>query len=147
MIRWFNYEADDAGEIADAAYSISEACEIYVSRRKKLSILAYNDEGALVGAVWLAITSRYFDFDVCVHPAHRRSRHGLDLIEAAIAHFNKLRNCGNSNLVMSVFVVNPKLAEVLEKKYQFVRSVRQPDGEYMSYYGTNSSELFCGANK
>lgn len=147
MLRWFDSEAENAGDIADAAYAIAAACEIYVSRRKELAILAYNHEGILVGAVWLVIGQQYFDFDVCVHPDHRNARHGLDLIEAAIAHFNELRSCGDVNLVMSVYVVNAKLAQVLAKKYRFVSSIRQPDGEYMSYYGTESSELFCGAGK
>lgn len=127
MIRWFDSEADDAGRICDKAYHIAEVCDIYIQRRKELTILACDDSGNVVGAVWVSIEGDEYDFDVCVHPEHRNRRHGLDLIEAAIRHFGDVRGAYvDFDMHIRVCVVNPKLVRVLAAKYGFDIQAEKP---------------------
>lgn len=148
------YMADpDDWETADKAYQIASDSNINIFRSKELTLVAQiGDE--VVGAVWSSFTidDDYskeagedvycYDFDVVVSSKSRSiglssARIGPKLIDEALKHYRSLRS-EFGNAYIRVWVVNPKLAGYLERRYGF-----QPEGggnwsrsdPYMVYHG------------
>jgi ribosomal protein S18 acetylase RimI-like enzyme len=127
----FNDEFEfDIWVAADQADEIARKSGIRIGRDKQLSWIAINNKDDVVGALWSSLTNDddeqpVFDFDVAVDPQWRGGSVGLRLIEKAIEDF---RHLDVDNVYMRVWVVNPKLVRVLEKKYQFEIESQYSDG-------------------
>lgn len=102
---------------ADQADKVAADSKIRISNNKQLTLMAVNGD-TVIGGVWSAIDTAdeqpYYDFDVAVSPAHRNSNVGLKLIEAAIQDA-----IDNDIQAIKVYVINPKLIKVLERRYGF----------------------------
>ncbi len=139
ILRWDEYSDDyDPWITLDQAEAVTRKSGINISRNKELIFIAVEDS-EVVGAVWYSVTSegdlgQMFDFDVAVHPQYRSSRIGLELIEAAISEYHDLKSVYDM-LYIRVNVINPKLARVLERKYNFDIESYYSGGAIMTYHG------------
>jgi len=139
-------------EAADQADRIASNSGIRISRNKELTLVAQVG-GEVVGAVWSAFerddeaSQEYgedvyrFDFDVAVDPKSRAmgmasARIGPKLIDAALDHYRSLKS-EFGNAYIRVYVVNPKLAGYLERRYGFEPEGRgwSQDSLHMIYHG------------
>lgn len=118
IIKPYNH-LDTPDEDAETATKLARNNNIYITRNKELSHLAYiNDK--VVGASWNSISNGEFDFDVVVDKDHRingimSARIGPELIKAEMAIWASLDEPIDINLC----VVNEKLANWLQKHYGF----------------------------
>lgn len=146
VIPWSEYTDDDLYDPWDAAEQAEEVARvsgIRISRNKELSLMALNSSGDVVGAVWSSYENdddqeaMVYDFDVAVLPQYRKheSMIGIKLIDSALEDFNNLR-AENPRSYVRVWVVNPRLARVLERMYGFEPENTHGDGStHMTYYG------------
>lgn len=122
-------DPEDDWEMAGRAYQIAKESGVNISSNKEILLVALaGDE--VIGGVWNAIVNdsdasgyygediNYYDFDVAVDKNFRGSRVGLELIDAALDHYNSLKSEGLVSYVR-VWVINPKLARYLENHYGF----------------------------
>ena len=130
-----DYDAPfDTWVACNQAYEIANLSSIRISSKKELKLVALNQHYDVIGAIWVDIyksdeMNEYtvYDFDVAVHPQYRNNNMvGIKLINNAIRDYESL---DDENKMIRVFVVNPRLVSVLEKKYGF-----QCDG--FDRYGT-----------
>jgi len=146
------YDDYDNSNIGELCYKIAKESDIYISREKELTLVAFANEQP-VGAVWSSFTrdDEYstqfdkdiyrFDFDIAVaHNARATgmtsSKIGPKLIEAALKHYRSLRHEVDGSYIR-VWVVNKKLAKYLENKYGFETDGREwsIDSPFLNYYG------------
>lgn len=138
-----SWEDDDLDpyDVANKAEIVAHESGIRVMRNKELKFVAldrsYSDP--VIGGVWTATYHDYeqdatvFDFDVAVDKEFRSSALvGLKLIEAAISEYNDLQD---DRKYIRVWVINPKLVRVLERKYGFEIESDHGDGSaHMIYH-------------
>ena len=132
----------DPYDVADKAEMIAIDCGIRIMRNKELKFVALDNSYSdpVVGGLWTAIyhdsheNAEVYEFDVVVDKEFRgQGRIGLKLIDAALDDY---RSLDVENKYISVWVVNPKLARVLERKYGFKIEADHLDGSlHMVYYG------------
>ena len=78
-----------------------------------------------------------YDFDVAVLPEYRKheSLVGIKLIDSALEDFQSLK-AEEPRSYVRVWVVNPRLARVLERMYGFEPESTHSDGSaHLIYYG------------
>lgn len=124
---------------ASQADEVANRSNIRISRAKELSWIAINDAGDVIGAIWSSLERDQeaymrsdedifvFDFDVAVDPEWRSGRIGLELIEKAIGDLRD-RQDEFPGTYARVWVVNPRLVRVLERKYGFETESQYKDG-------------------
>jgi hypothetical protein len=127
--------------VADQAEKIASESGIRIASNKNLSYVALDGDTA-VGAVW---SDRYhdddqdadvYDFDMAIDN-HYRNQVGtfLQLMDAALNDFREMK-AENPRTFIRVWVVNPRLASVLEKRYDFEFESQHGDSSaHMVYYG------------
>jgi len=149
ILPW-SEEADDYDPwvAADQAERVAGESDIRIARNKELSLIALNERGDVVGAIWSALEpdedrdAMAYDFDVAVDPEYRSGQAmvGIKLINSALEDFESIKS-DNPRTFVRVYVVNRRLADVLERKYGFeVEGEYQYDGNFgskhMTYYGS-----------
>lgn len=99
--------------------------EIYVSRDSDLLFVAFYGAKP-VGCVWGKVSgsddesyNNVFSVDVVVAPRYRSLLIGPKLIRAAIDEYYSLKSDFDGDLFMGCEVVNHKLAEFLQRRYNF----------------------------
>lgn len=148
ILPW-SEEADDYDPwvVADQAERVADESAIRIARNKELSLIALNERGDVVGAVWSALEpdedqgATVYDFDVAVDPEYRSAQAmiGIKLINSALEDFESIR-ASNPRTYVRVYVVHRRLADVLERRYGFdVESEHPYEGNFgskhMVYYG------------
>ena len=148
IVSW-SEDADDYDPwvAADQADRVAGESDIRISSDKELSIIALNEKGDVVGAIWSALSpdndndAMVYDFDVAVDPEHRSGQAmvGIKLINSALEDFEYIKS-DNPRTYVRVYVVNRRLANVLERKYGFdVEGEYEHEGNFgskhMVYYG------------
>ena len=129
--RWKSYHGRtesydhtyDPWVAADQADKVAAKSGIRIDSTKELTYIA-------TGALWSHLSNDEppkFDFDVAVDPDWRSGRLGLQLIDHAI---KDLRNHQGAfpGTFAEVWVVNPKLVRVLERRYGFEIQSQYRDG-------------------
>ena len=127
-IEAWHDEMDDAWEIADKAEHAFRASGLRPSRYKELGLVAFDDNDEPIGAVYYSVRQQpaedfggpeddfvtVYEFDVGVHPKHQGGVVGWMLCKEAI------RCAGNyeADLIRN-WVINPKMADMLEKLFGF----------------------------
>lgn len=149
IVRWDEMaEEYDPWVVADEADQIARESNIRISRDKELTFIALDGDTA-VGAIWSSLlmdddddwlveNNNYaiFNFDVAVKPSNRGGQIGLRLIDAAIEEYRDISSSLDQDVIIKVWVVNPKLVRVLENKYGFEISQGHGDGSaHMTHYG------------
>lgn len=127
--------------LADEADEIAEQTGIRIARNKELTHLAIADDG-VVGAVWSDLEEDreqdawVYDFDIAVRPQfHGQASIFQRLMDYTLARYQDLL-AENPRTYIRVWVVNPRLVNVLERKYDFEIESEHGDGSaHMTYYG------------
>lgn len=119
---------EDDYEIADAAEEIMKKVKIRIDSTKNLTLVAMNDD-EVVGALYSGWTNGdtyegnqvyEFSFDVGVDPKFQGfSLVGPKLIEESMKMYDNESSAYGEYTMIRLYVVNPKLADYLEKKYDF----------------------------
>ena len=138
-----SWEDDDLDpyDVVNKAEIVAYEAGVRISSNKELKFVAldrsYSDP--IIGGVWIATyhdneqDAIVFDFDVAVDKEFRSSALiGLKLIETAIDEY---KNLDYDRKYIKVWVINPKLVRVLERKYGFEIESEHGDGSaHMTYY-------------
>ena len=135
------YDGYDPWIVADQAEKIAKDSGIHIARNKDLSWFAMAEDN-VVGAVWSAIyddddqDAMVYDFDMATHPGYRKELGiFLRLMDAALGDYRDLQ-ADNPRTYVRLWVVNPKLVGVLERRYGFDVESQHGDGSaHMTYYG------------
>jgi hypothetical protein len=129
---------DDKAELFDIsfqAYDLARDNRINISRNKELAYVALDIENSqVVGAVWVGIgedeeqQASIYDFDIVTNLAYRHET-GIffRLMNASMEGFNDLLSY-NPRSYIRVWVVNPKLVGILERRYGFEIESHYKDG-------------------
>ncbi len=142
----FNYENAsmedtdyDVNERMDQAEGAFNKSKIRYDSTKNISHVAV-ENGQVIGAVasgWsqdnsMDVPTSVFSFDVAVNPEHRGPQMaGIKLIAEAVKYYDSTKNeyqdMGNQ-VMMRLWVVNPRLVPVLEAKFGFTIEADHGDG-------------------
>lgn len=147
----------DPMDVAQQAEAVTHKAGINVSYIKELAFVAYIPGSPdpdtwvsprtgrtpppvkVVGAVWSSIDKHeeyrdawVYDFDLAVDPECRDGLIGIHLINAALGEFRNIKG-ENPNTMVRVYVINPRLAKILEKRYGFKVELRDRGGIRMTY--------------
>jgi len=137
----FNIDDLDPYDVEHKAEVVAHDSGIRIASNKNLKFVAldqsYSDP--VVGGIWTATyyddeqDATVFDFDVAVDKEFRSSALvGLKLIESAIGEYHDLPD---DRKYIRVWVINPKLVRVLERKYGFEIESKHRDGSaHMTYH-------------
>ena len=145
-----NYEdtSYDIWVAADQAEKIAADSGIRISSNKDLTLIAIDNNGDVLGAVWSDIRLDddheeediyIYDFDIAVDRTHRAQglaspKIGIKLIDAALEDFRWHRT-EREEMYVRVWVVNPGLARYLEKRYGFtVEAEHSNNSVHMVYH-------------
>lgn len=143
VVPWSEEAEDyDPWVAADQATHVAEESGIRIARNKELSLIALNERGDVVGAIWSALEpdddqdATVFDFDVAVDPQHRSGQDmiGFRLINSALEEFESLK-ADDPRTYVRVYVINSRLADVLERRYGFeVEGEYSHGSKHLTYY-------------
>jgi len=147
------YRGEDDWEAGEQAERIAKVSGIRIASNKELTLVAERD-GDVVGAVWSDFSRDdeasahhgddvyCYDFDVAVQPAARgqgltTARVGPQLIDAALKDYRNRRAETGFPAYIKVWVVNPKLAQWLQDRYDFETESSEwtPNTPHLVYYG------------
>lgn len=132
----------DGYSVWEQAFAIASNSGIHIASNKELAFVALDDT-TVVGAVWSAIyhdddqDADVYDFDMAISKDYR-NQVGifLKLMDAAFSGFRDLLDY-NPRSYIRVWVINPKLAQALERRYNFEVESQHGDGScHMTYYGS-----------
>lgn len=132
---------EDDWEEAEQALAIAKMSGIHVARNKEPSIVALWNN-TVIGAAFTSWqpddehTSQtgepwgVWDFDVTVHPNYRgKQQVGMQLIKAAEQMRSEMEDAHQQKGFTSLWVVNPKLAQILQtKRYGYELDADYGDG-------------------
>ena len=138
----------DGYSIWEQAYAIASNSGIYIASNKELTYIAAEDYepprmyGNVVGAVWSAIyrdddqDANVYDFDMAIAPQYRNQVGVfLRLMDAALGDYRDLK-AEDPRTYIRVWVVNARLASVLERRYDFELEAQHGNHScHMVYYG------------
>jgi ribosomal protein S18 acetylase RimI-like enzyme len=131
----------DGYSIWEQAFAIASNSGIHIASNKELAFVAM-DDATVVGGVWSARyhdedqDAEVYDFDMAVDKNYR-NQVGifLKLMNAALGEYRDLLEY-NPRTYIRVWVVNPRLIDVLERRYGFELESRHGNGSaHMTYYG------------
>jgi len=134
----------DGYSIWEQAFAIASNSGIHIASNKELAFVAM-DGDMVVGGVWSARyhdddqDAEVYDFDMAVDKTYR-GQVGifLKLMDAAIGEYRDLLEY-NPRTYVRVWVVNPRLIGVLERRYGFELESRHEGGSaHMTFYGRQS---------
>lgn len=131
----------DPYDIANKAEIVAMEAGIRIMSNKELKFVALDNSYSdpVIGGVWVAIyhdddnDAEVYDFDVAVDKDFRGpERVGLKLIDLALNDYHDL---SVDKKYVKVWVINPKLVRVLERKYGFEIESQNGNGSaHMTYY-------------
>ena len=132
----------DGYSIWEQAFAIASNSEIRIASNKELVYVAIEEDGTVVGAVWSAVyrdddqDANVYDFDMAIDRQYR-NQVGifLKLMDAALGDYRDLK-AEDPRTYVRVWVVNHRLASVLERRYDFeLESQHGNHSCHMVYYG------------
>lgn len=138
ILTYWDEDSDqyDPWVALDQAEKIASDSGIRISNNKEISFVAFDPvTDDIIGATWKNIhddeEGMTYDFDVAVDKGNRGGNVGLSLIEASISDYTQYND---GDMRIRIWVVNPKLVRVLERKYGFNVMSQYPDGSaHMEY--------------
>jgi len=105
-----DFDSDyDTGDLVEQAYTLAQEYFNVLSNKEPYEVAL--DNGEVVGA---SFVTEYgdFEFDVVVHPSHRRKGIAKELIRNAVQEFD-FRSEADPEIVMQVDVVNPDMVNYM----------------------------------
>ena len=135
-------DPEEEWEEAEQAQQIANLVKIRPGRDKEPTIIAKNDEGEVIGAVFTSWSDDHdasdqagepialWDFDVVVHPKWQGYEMvGIRLIKQAEAERKNMESDLGQKAYTRLWVVNPKLAKVLQHpRYGYDAQSEYEDG-------------------
>lgn len=124
----FDYDDDfaleelglDIYEVEEDALEIAKNGGVSILSDKVLrSVLVDTKEKKVIGALWVSEGGSDFSFDIAIDSSYQNMGLSSKLIESAISEYEYQKEAYGDNFKMNVDVINPKLAQILEKKYGF----------------------------
>jgi len=113
----------DEYEVADDANRIAIDGGVTILNMMELSgILVDVKLSKVIGGIWVSHDSEKFSFDIAIDSNYQGMGLGTILIDAALQEYGSQKEVADemdNEFNMEVDVINPKLAEILEKKYGF----------------------------
>jgi len=128
-VVWWDEDAEDYDPwvAADQADAVMKKTGIRPNRSKNLTFIALDEKDEVIGAAFTETTNTEdygfeYSFDLAVLPEHRGSV-GMELIRACIDEAKSL-----PDNIIRLWVINPKLVRVLERKFDFEIEQQYSDG-------------------
>jgi len=128
-IEAWNEDAEDYDPwvAADQADAVMKNSGIRPDRNKELAFIAFDDSDNVVGAAFDSVINsegygQEYSFDVAVDKEYR-SGIGIELIKACIERADEL-----PERVIRLWVINPKLVGILERRFGFDIEQQHSDG-------------------
>jgi ribosomal protein S18 acetylase RimI-like enzyme len=110
----------DEYEAADRAEEIAKNGGVTILRGQELSALLIDSKfSKVIGGLWVSNNSDKFSFDIAIDSGYQNMGLSSKLIQAAIGEYEHQKEMYGDDFRMEVDVINPKLAQILEKKYGF----------------------------
>lgn len=110
----------DEYEAADKAEEIAKDGGVTILRGQELSgILIDSEASKVIGGLWVSNNPDKFSFDIAIDSGYQNMGLSSELIEAAISEYEDQKDVYGDDFKMEVDVINPKLANILDKKYGF----------------------------
>ena len=130
----WDYEGD-VYQDADAADAIFNDRGIRYDSTKQLSSLAI-ENGQVIGAIasgWAPVSDYgegvyVFSFDVAVKKEFQNGLAGMQLIQNAIRQYEQEKDAYGDKTLMRLWVVNPRLVPILERRFGFEIENSYKDG-------------------
>ena len=141
-VKIWHIDPEEDWEEAQEAENIAKIVRIRPDSTKNATIIAKNDQGEVIGAVFASWSndedaSQYaqepiaqWNFDVVVHPQWQGyDMVGMKLIRAAEEERKNLEQMNDQKAYTKLWVVNPKLAKILQHpKYGYNAEAEYSDG-------------------
>lgn len=137
-IQITHIDPEDDWELGDQAYQIAKMTNIRPDSSKNPTIVALDDEGNVIGAVFTSWHNdddasemagepvSQFSFDVVVHPKWQgHEQVGVKLIKQAEQEKTNLEGMYGQKAFIRTWVVNPKLFRVMTNRWGY-----QPDSDW-----------------
>ena len=128
-VEYWNEDAEDYDPwiTADQADAVMQKTGIRPDRNKELKFIALDEKDEVIGAAFDSVINseeygQEYSFDVAVLPEYRGSI-GIDLIKSCLEEADQL-----PERIIKLWVVNPKLVNVLERKFGFEIEMKHGDG-------------------
>jgi hypothetical protein len=114
----------DEDELYNRAYEIAKENGLNILRDKRLSSVLVDIENQIpIGGVWVSDNNDSFSFDIALDKNYQNLRLSHLLIDSALEEYiiqnESYFEMNNKKLPMNIDVINPKLADILKKKYGF----------------------------
>lgn len=113
----------DEYEAADRAGEIAKYGGVTILRGQELAaILLDTSSPEVIGGLWVSHDNDKFSFDIALDSSYQNMGLSSKLIDAAIDEYEIQKSMHDemeSDFKMEVDVINPKLAQILQKKYGF----------------------------
>lgn len=141
-IQITHIDSEEDWEQAEALEQIAKKVSIRIDRNKEPTIIALNDAGDVIGGVYTSWSDdedasmmagqpiAVWSYDVVVDPAWQgHEMVGMRLIKQAETERQNLQSMYDRKFYTRLWVVNPKLARVLQKpRYGFEAESEYEDG-------------------
>lgn len=114
----------DEDELFNRAHQIAKENSLNILSDKRLStVLVDIKNGIAIGGVWVSDSNDDFSFDIALDKNYQNLRLSHLLIDSALDEY-QIQNeayfdMTNKKLPMNIDVINPKLADILKRKYGF----------------------------
>jgi hypothetical protein len=114
----------DEYELSDRAHKIANENGLNILSDKTLSSVLVDIENRIaIGGVWVSNSNDSFSFDIALDKNYQNLRLSHLLIDSALEEY-QIQNdqhleMTNKKLPMNIDVINPKLADILKRKYGF----------------------------
>lgn len=124
----FNDELEDYGidpyEAGDVAFNIAKSNNMNILSDKNLRhILVDLNEKKVIGGVWTSEVNGVFSFDIAIDSQYQGKGLSELLIKRALDEYEYMNDIyydmNDEKLDISVDVINPKLAKILQNHYNF----------------------------
>lgn len=119
-LKAYNIDEYDA---ADRALEIAKNGGVTILRDKRLSgVLVDTKSSSVIGAIWISDSSDVFSFDMAIDTSYQNMGLSNILIKSVISEYRNQKEMYDDmgdEFKMEVDVINPKLAQILTKKYKF----------------------------
>lgn len=93
-----------------------------LSDKRLLDVQLDISKSCIIGGVWVSDNDEIFSFDIAIDSSYQNMGLSSMLIESAISEYESQKDMYDDmgkDFKMEVDVINPKLAQILEKKYGF----------------------------
>jgi ribosomal protein S18 acetylase RimI-like enzyme len=117
-------EFDDFGldiyEVGNQAGEVAKNGGVTILSSKELNCVMLDAKrNRVIGGLWVSHDSDEYSFDIAIDSGYQGMGLATPLLDAAMSEYDEQRDVYGDDLDIVVDVINPKLAQILNKKYGF----------------------------